>query len=118
MIPRSVVDHELRNLQSATLAEPLKYTEVEVEDFTFAFANGGAYTVTLFPDDQVTTIGEGENERFFVSKLLERVEIYKRHVMMITRVERIQKVFEKPFKPSVQDGAYLQAETAHPTPAP
>lgn len=100
-------------------SEPQKYTEVEVEDYTFTFANGGSYTVTIFPEDAVHPAGEGENLHFVVFKPLETTRVYMRHLLMTTQMRRIQKIFEKPFKPGViQDAAYLQAETAHPTLAP
>lgn len=95
-------------------SEPLSYTEVEVEDYTFTFTTGGAFTVTVFPDDTVEVCEDG----FLISKPLETTRVYKRHMLMDTRMRRIQKIYEKPFKPSVQDGACLPVETAHPIPAP
>jgi hypothetical protein len=95
-----------REEYEANKPEAPTYTEVDVEDYEFAYASG-VVPVTMEEGSTITKCGEFPREYFHITKGTEEIDIYLEGLLWVRHRVRTMKQLEAKFKPTILDGVDL-----------
>lgn len=91
----------------ANAPEVPTYTEVDVEDYEFAYASG-VVPVTMEEGSLIIKCGEYPREYFHITKGAEEIDIYLEGLLWVRHRVRTMKQPEVKFKPTILNEAGLQ----------